>query len=179
MKFFKTSKSYYLNKSTYINLRWIAIIGQFITINSVKFIFNFDFDYISANIIIVLGSLSNLYLTYAYSKSELSNRTSFVFLIIDIIQLSLLFIFTWVAVSLIFKYSSVSSMFASLTVFIIHTIREMVEPIFKVMSEETSMNYEIELSLSLLLFIFFILIIFTHRKNISNLKNKTEQKIKI
>ena len=90
MKFFKTSKSYYLNKSTYINLRWIAIIGQFITINSVKFIFNFDFDYISANIIIVLGSLSNLYLTYAYSKSELSNRTSFVFLIIDIIQLSLL-----------------------------------------------------------------------------------------
>ena len=95
------------------------------------------------------------------------------------IQLSLLFIFTWVAVSLIFKYSSVSSMFASLTVFIIHTIREMVEPIFKVMSEETSMNYEIELSLSLLLFIFFILIIFTHRKNISNLKNKTEQKIKI
>ena len=90
MKFFKTSKSYYLNKSTYINLRWIAIIGQFITINSVKFIFNFDFDYISANIIIVLGSLSNLYLTYAYSKSELSNKTSFVFLIIDIIQLSLL-----------------------------------------------------------------------------------------
>ena len=95
------------------------------------------------------------------------------------IQLGLLFMFTWLVVSLIFKYSSVSSMFASLTVFIIHTIREMVEPIFKVMSEETSMNYEIELSLSLLLFIFFILIIFTHRKNISNLKNKTEQKIKI
>ena len=37
----------------------------------------------------------------------------------------------------------------------------------------------IELDIKLILFIFFILIIFTHRKNISNLKNKTEQKIKI
>jgi len=87
------------------------------------------------------------------------------------IQLGLLFMFTWLAVSLIFKYSSVSSMFASLTVFVIHTMREIAGPIFK--------TYEIDASLSLLLFIFFILIIFTHRKNISNLKNKTEHKIKI
>ena len=54
MKFFKTSKAYYLNKSTYINLRWIAIIGQFITINSVKFIFNFEFNYLLANFVIFL-----------------------------------------------------------------------------------------------------------------------------
>ena len=33
--------------------------------------------------------------------------------------------------------------------------------------------------LKLLLFIILILIIFTHRKNISNLKNRTEQKIKL
>ena len=95
------------------------------------------------------------------------------------IQLGLLFIFTWMVVSLIFKYSSVSSMFASLTVFVIHTMREIAEPIFKIMSDQTFKNYEIDASLSLLLFIFFILIIFTHRKNISNLKNKTEHKIKI
>ena len=95
------------------------------------------------------------------------------------IQLGLLFIFTWMVVSLIFKYSSVSSMFASLTVFVIHTMREIAEPIFKRMSDQTFKNYEIDASLSLLLFIFFILIIFTHRKNISNLKNKTEHKIKI
>ena len=31
-----------LNKSTYINLRWIGILGQFITINTVKFIFDFE-----------------------------------------------------------------------------------------------------------------------------------------
>jgi len=94
------------------------------------------------------------------------------------IQLGLLFMFTWLVVSLIFKYSSVSSMFASLTVFVIHTIREIAGPIFKIMSDQTFKTYEIA-SLSLLLFIFFILIIFTHRKNISNLKNKTEHKIKI
>ena len=94
------------------------------------------------------------------------------------IQLGLLFIFTWVIVSLIFKYSSVSSMFASLTIFVIYTLREIAGPIFKIMSDQTFKTYEIA-SLSLLLFIFFILIIFTHRKNISNLKNKTEQKIKI
>ena len=94
------------------------------------------------------------------------------------IQLGLLFIFTWMVVSLIFKYSSVSSMFASLTVFVIYTMREIAEPIFKIMSDQTFKTYEIA-SLSLLLFIFFILIIFTHRKNISNLKNKTEHKIKI
>ena len=95
------------------------------------------------------------------------------------IQLGFLFMFTWIAVSLIFKYSSVSSMFASLTVFVIHTIREIAGPIFKIMSDKTSKTYEIDASLSLLLFIFFILIVFTHRKNISNLKNKTENKIKI
>jgi len=94
------------------------------------------------------------------------------------IQLGLLFIFTWLTVSLIFKYSSVSSMFASLTVFVIYTMREIAGPIFKIMSDQTFKTYEIA-SLSLLLFIFFILIIFTHRKNISNLKNKTEHKIKI
>ena len=94
------------------------------------------------------------------------------------IQLGFLFIFTWLTISLIFKYSSVSSMFASLTVFVIHTMREIAGPIFKIMSDQTFQTHEIA-SLSLLLFIFFILIIFTHRKNISNLKNKTEHKIKI
>jgi len=95
------------------------------------------------------------------------------------IQLGLLFMFTWLTVSLIFKYSSVSSMFASFTVLVIYTMREIAEPIFKRMSDQTFKNHEIAFDVSLSLFIFFILIIFTHRKNISNLKNKTEHKIKI
>ena len=49
MKFFETSKYFSLKKSTYINLRWIAIIGQFITINVIYFIFNFEFDLILEN----------------------------------------------------------------------------------------------------------------------------------
>ena len=87
-------------------------------------------------------------------------------------QLSFLFMFTWLAVSLIFKYSSVSSIFSSLTVLVITLIKDTA-------LNSININNNIELDIKLILFIFFILIIFTHRKNISNLKNKTEQKIKI
>ena len=83
-----------------------------------------------------------------------------------------LFIFTWVVVSLIFKYSSLSSIFASLTVLVVTIFKENV-----VKSIDPSFIYEE--NIQLILFIFFILIIFTHKKNISNLKNKTEQKIKL
>ena len=86
--------------------------------------------------------------------------------------LSLLFIFTWIAVLLIFKYSSVSSMFASMTVFFVTLIKDTA-------LESISTNLNTDSDLRLILFIFFILIIFTHKKNIFNLKNKTEQKIRI
>tara|TARA_Y100000590_G_scaffold296503_1_gene334096 strand:+ start:1256 stop:1867 length:612 start_codon:yes stop_codon:yes gene_type:complete len=88
------------------------------------------------------------------------------------IQLSILFIFTWLVVSLIFKYSSLSSMFGSLTVFIVVLIKDTALESFNV-------NINPDENIKLILFIFFILIIFTHQKNISNLKNKTEKKIKI
>jgi len=87
-------------------------------------------------------------------------------------QLGLLFVFTWLTVSLIFKYSSLSSMFSSLTVFIVTLIKD------TALQSIDSDTY-IEAEIKLILFIFLILIIFTHRKNISNLKNKTEHKIKI
>tara|TARA_B100000700_G_scaffold308766_1_gene386893 strand:- start:1027 stop:2304 length:1278 start_codon:yes stop_codon:yes gene_type:complete len=90
MDFSRTSRTFSLNKSIYINLRWIGIIGQFVTINSVKFIFGFEFNYIFANLIVVAGVFSNLFLIYFYKNSQLSNKSSFNFLIIDIIQLSIL-----------------------------------------------------------------------------------------
>tara|TARA_B100000674_G_scaffold410648_1_gene358510 strand:+ start:265 stop:1542 length:1278 start_codon:yes stop_codon:yes gene_type:complete len=90
MKFGKTSQLYSLNKSTYINLRWIGIIGQFITINSVKFIFNFEFNYILANLIVLIGALSNLFLIFFYKKTYLTNRSALNFLLIDIFQLTAL-----------------------------------------------------------------------------------------
>jgi len=87
-------------------------------------------------------------------------------------SLGFLFMFTWVAVSLIFKYSSLSSMFSSLTVLVVTFFRETT-------IKAIDPNFIFEDSINLILFIFFILIIFTHRKNISNLKKRTEQKIKL
>tara|TARA_B100001123_G_scaffold153847_1_gene178203 strand:- start:376 stop:987 length:612 start_codon:yes stop_codon:yes gene_type:complete len=88
------------------------------------------------------------------------------------IELSFLFIFTWIVTSLIFKYSSVSSMFASFTILIVTLAKENV-------LESLDSNFNIENNIQLLLFFFFILIIFSHRKNIFNLKNGTEKKIKL
>ena len=68
MKFFETSKYFSLKKSTYINLRWITIIGQLITINSVYFIFNFKFNFVLGNLIIFFGIFSNIYLIYINKK---------------------------------------------------------------------------------------------------------------
>jgi len=86
--------------------------------------------------------------------------------------LMLLFIFTWLSTTLIFKYSSLSSIFSSLTVFVVSFIKE---NMIKIIDPNIS-NFT---DLKLLLFIFLILIIFTHKKNISNLINRTEQKIKL
>ena len=88
------SKIYSLNKSTYINLRWIGIIGQFLTMNIVYFVFKFDFNFYLTNLIIFLGILSNLILIYFYQKNILSNRASFVFLFLDILQLGTLIFLT-------------------------------------------------------------------------------------
>ena len=44
MKFFETSKYHFFKKSTYINLRWISIIGQLISVDFVYFFLNFNLD---------------------------------------------------------------------------------------------------------------------------------------
>ena len=68
MELSANSKSSYLNKITYVNLRWIGIIGQFITINSVAFLFKFEFNFILANIVVLLGVLSNMFLFYFFKN---------------------------------------------------------------------------------------------------------------
>ena len=88
MKFFETSKYFSLKKSTYINLRWIAILGQLITVNLIYFIFEFEFNLILENSIISIGILSNLYLIYINKNTQLSDKVAFHFLLIDILQLS-------------------------------------------------------------------------------------------
>ena len=94
MKFFETSKYFSLKKSTYINLRWIAIIGQLITINLIYFAFDFKFNLILENSIILIGILSNLYLIYIHKNTQILDKTAFLFLLIDILQLSCLIYLT-------------------------------------------------------------------------------------
>jgi len=94
MKFFETSKYFSLKKSTYINLRWIAIVGQLITINFIYLFFDFKFNLIVENSIILIGILSNLYLIYINKNTQLSDKVAFLFLSIDILQLSCLIYLT-------------------------------------------------------------------------------------
>ena len=109
----KISETYSLNRSTYINLRWIGILGQLVTINSVKFIFDFDFDFITANLIIFTGAISNIFLLYYYNKIQLSNRSAFSFLLIDIIQLTSLLYLTGGVVNPFSIFLLIPSVFAS------------------------------------------------------------------
>ena len=113
MKFFETSKYYSLNKSTYINLRWIAIIGQFITINAVYFILNFKFPFLLTNLVIFFGIFSNLYLIYIYQKTQLSDASAFFFLMIDILQLSFLIYLTGGTVNPFVVFLIIPSVFSS------------------------------------------------------------------
>ena len=83
MKFFETSKYFSLKKSTYISLRGIEIIGQLLSIYIVYFFLNFDFNFLLSNSIIILGAISNLYLIFIYKKTQLSERSALIFLIIE------------------------------------------------------------------------------------------------
>ena len=94
MKFFETSKYFSLKKSIYINLRWIAILGQLVTINLVFLVLNFKFNFVLANFIIFIGVLSNLHLFYVNQKTQLTDNVAFFFLLIDIVQLACLIYIT-------------------------------------------------------------------------------------
>ena len=113
MKFFETSKYYSFKKSTYINLRWIGIIGQLISINLVYFYFNFSFDFVLSNFIIFFGILSNIYLIFIYKRTQLSDRSALVFLNIDIFQLGFLIYLTGGVANPFIIFLIIPSVFAS------------------------------------------------------------------
>ena len=113
MKFFETSKYYTLKKSTYITLRWIGIIGQLVSINLVYFYFGFDFDFIYSILIICIGIISNLYLIFIYQKTQLSDRSALLFLLIDIFQLGSLIYLTGGVVNPFVIFLIIPSVFAS------------------------------------------------------------------
>ena len=71
----------------------------------------------------------------------------------------LIFGITWLVLSFLFRYASLSSIISSLIVFVY--------------------SYFFINDFSLILFIFFVIIIYTHRENIVRLKNSEESKIKL
>ena len=113
MKFFETSKYYSLKKSTYITLRWIGIIGQLVSVYFVYFYLNFDFNFIYSNLIILIGILSNFFLIIFYTKTQISDRSALIFLLIDIFQLAGLIYLTGGVVNPFVIFIIIPSVFAS------------------------------------------------------------------
>ena len=95
MKFFETSKQYSLNKSTYVNLRWIAYIGQLITIILVQFFFKFNFNYLICISFVLLGGITNLFLYFKIRDNLLNDNLSTFYLSFDILQIGALLFLTW------------------------------------------------------------------------------------
>ena len=96
MKFsdFFTTDNIQLDKKTLVILRWIANIGQFISISIVYIILDFKLPFFICLTIVALGSLTNLYLQFIVKENQLSNTKSLVYLLYDLVQLSFLLFFT-------------------------------------------------------------------------------------
>ena len=74
MQLFKSSKDFQLDKNTFTNLRWIALLGQFAAINYVKLILDFDFYYLVCNFVVGIGVLTNLLLQFRIKQNQLNIR---------------------------------------------------------------------------------------------------------
>ena len=97
MKFsdvFTSKDNIQLDRKTLVILRWIAIIGQYVSICIVYFILKFEFQIFECSIIILLGILTNSHLQFLVKENQLSNIKSSAYLLYDLIQLSLLLFFT-------------------------------------------------------------------------------------
>jgi len=94
MEFIKASNLYSLNKSTYVNLRWIAYIGQISAILIVQFFLKYNFDYFTCISIVLFSVLTNLFLQFKIKNNQLNNISSTIYLSYDTLQLGILFFFT-------------------------------------------------------------------------------------
>jgi len=94
MKFLETSNLYSLNKSTYVNLRWISYFGQLTAILIVEFFLKFEFNYLLCISIVFLSILTNLYLIFQIKYHQLNNFIATSYLSYDIAQLGLLLYLT-------------------------------------------------------------------------------------
>ena len=121
----------------------------------IKF-FMSDYLYISA-LSIFIGHVFPIWLRFKGGKGVASYLG--ILCCLDIFT-ALIFGVVWISVFVLFKFSSLSSLLASLTI-----------PIFHFFYNSNSDYY--------FYFMMFILIFFTHRENIKRLRNNTESKSKI
>ena len=92
--FLKYEEDLRLEKKTVVNLRWIALIGQLITIYIVHFLFNFKLPVIYCTLTIFCGGLTNIFIQFGFKKNFLSNIESTILLFYDVVQLSVLIYLT-------------------------------------------------------------------------------------
>jgi two-component system sensor histidine kinase RegB len=91
---FRLEENLNLDRKTLVILRYIAIFGQFIAINLVYNYLNLDFPIIESHIIIFIGLLTNLYLQFKFKHNQLKDFYASLFLIYDLLQLSILLYLT-------------------------------------------------------------------------------------
>ena len=133
----------------------LDILKAVLPILYVKF-FMTDYLYISA-LSIFIGHVFPIWLKFKGGKGVASYLG--ILCCLDIYS-ALIFGFVWISIFILFKFSSLSSLLASLSI-----------PIFQFFYNSNSDYY--------FYFMMFILIFFTHRENIKRLRNNTESKSKI
>ena len=133
----------------------LDILKAVLPILYIKFFMN-DYLYISA-LSIFIGHVFPIWLKFKGGKGVASYLG--ILFCLDIVT-ALIFGVIWISVFILFKFSSLSSLLASLTI-----------PFFHFFYNSNSDYY--------FYFMMFILIFFTHRENIKRLRNNTESKSKI
>ena len=130
----------------------LDILKAVLPILYIKFFMN-DYLYISA-LSIFIGHVFPIWLKFKGGKGVASYLG--ILCCLDIFS-ALIFGVVWISIFILFKFSSLSSLLASLTI-----------PIFHFFYNSNSDYY--------FYFMMFILIFFTHRENIKRLRNNTESK---
>ena len=133
----------------------LDILKAVLPILYIKFFMN-DYLYISA-LSIFIGHVFPIWLKFKGGKGVASYLG--ILCCLDIFT-ALIFGVVWISIFILFRFSSLSSLLASLTI-----------PIFHFFYNSNSDYY--------FYFMMFILIFFTHRENIKRLRNNTESKSKI
>ena len=91
---FRTKENLNLDKKTLTILRYIAIFGQFISINIVFYYHKLEFPIFQSYLIIFIGLLTNIFLQLRVKVNQLKDTYASFFLLYDLIQLSILLYLT-------------------------------------------------------------------------------------